>query len=485
MDSTTQVTNRVSVQQVNVQVSQAKTDTVSDVGSFQNALNDLNAEAKNTVPADKTFVNNEVASNTPAVSNETSQKNTQGTQSIVLNNTQGTVQNNTQDSVLNNTQSPVANNTQSIVLNNLQSVVPDNTQNVVQDNLQNPVQNNTVQNNTVQNNTQNVLAEEQIMLQDKNLTFISMNSTEILNPAEQNQQQDVVNKNPLPLLEENQVNQAAKELSVLPQIINETKEVKTFKEEKDTKGMIKMGHITKDAELDKMDNDLKLLDESLKTVSDKNLNQSNNVAEAVFEDKADIKASLIANIDTTLSDNKDALQSLSELNSKISAISSINNVTAKTKTPLGSIKMTKEDANFFVNMVENQNNNVFQANVTVNNTTNQVTFADVKAQAAQSSAAVSQALIDKLQESMKTNKAFRVDFDNNVAVIMRVDSNGVLSANFIPGSAAVEQYLRNNIAELRQAFEDKGLEYNELSYTSKKQNQNKQQQRNQRGGQDE
>ena len=184
-----------------------------------------------------------------------------------------------------------------------------------------------------------------------------------------------------------------------------------------------------------------------------------------------------------LNHNLDA--SMLELHSKISAINSLDSVSRKAKNMLGSIKMSNEDTAFFINMVENQNNNNFQSNIVLN-AHNQVMFSDVaKTQALQSSAAVSQALIDKLQESMNTNKAFRVDFDKDVAVIIKVDQNGTLSANFIPGSSAVEQYLRNNIAELRQTFDSKGLEYNELSYTSKKHSQNKQQNKNQKGDRDE
>lgn len=196
---------------------------------------------------------------------------------------------------------------------------------------------------------------------------------------------------------------------------------------------------------------------------------------------------------TEVNVQKDALANISELNSKISALNTIKNLEISAveskdlkgkKDAIKSIAMNAQDADFFLNLVQNKQNTDFvQANI--NTVQNQIQVQEVKNQVIQSSAAVSQALIDSLNESMKTNKPFRVDFDNNVAVIMKVDSNGVLSANFIPGSSAVEQYLRNNIAELRQAFEDKGIEYNELSYTSKKQNNSQKQNRGQRGGNNE
>ena len=77
---------------------------------------------------------------------------------------------------------------------------------------------------------------------------------------------------------------------------------------------------------------------------------------------------------------------------------------------------------------------------------------------------------------MKTNQPFRIDFDKDVSVIIKVNKDGSLAANFIPGDKAVEQYLRNNIASLRQRFDDQNLPYSELSYS----NQNRQQQERRR-----
>lgn len=47
-------------------------------------------------------------------------------------------------------------------------------------------------------------------------------------------------------------------------------------------------------------------------------------------------------------------------------------------------------------------------------------------------------------------------------------------ANFIPGDKAVEQYLKNNIASLRQRFDEQNLQYSELSYSNSRQQQQQQ-----------
>ena len=79
--------------------------------------------------------------------------------------------------------------------------------------------------------------------------------------------------------------------------------------------------------------------------------------------------------------------------------------------------------------------------------------------------------MDKLSESMKTNQPFRIDFDKDVSVIIKVNKDGSLAANFIPGDKAVEQYLKNNISFLKQRFDDQNLPYSELSYSNSRQQQ--------------
>ena len=87
--------------------------------------------------------------------------------------------------------------------------------------------------------------------------------------------------------------------------------------------------------------------------------------------------------------------------------------------------------------------------------------------------------MEKLADSLRTNQPFRIDFDKDVSVIIKVNKDGSLSANFIPGDKAVEQYLRNNISYLRQRFDEENLSYSELNYSnSREQNRQKQKKEN-------
>lgn len=191
----------------------------------------------------------------------------------------------------------------------------------------------------------------------------------------------------------------------------------------------------------------------------------------------------------TLNDSKITKISnpLDELSSKIGAINEIkapiNNkvqsVDTKEKDLLSSgnnycttMKMDNKDITFFLNLVQNQQMSAQSTQIQNQNVVNN-NFTEIKTKATNAPVQVSQTLLDALNESVKTGKPFRIDFDKDIAVVMKVDKNGVLSANFIPGDAAVENYLRNNIEGLRQSFNEQGLNYNELSY-SKQQKQEQQ-----------
>ena len=141
------------------------------------------------------------------------------------------------------------------------------------------------------------------------------------------------------------------------------------------------------------------------------------------------------------------------------------------------LKMNESDADFFINLTQNDNINVqsiqAQAQSMVNNGAE---IAEVK-----QNVQVSQALLNALSEARENNNPLRIDFDQNISVILRVGRDGAVSAQFIPGDKAVEQYLRNNIESLKASFDEQDLPYSELSYShsSKDQNQRRRQEKQQ------
>lgn len=152
-----------------------------------------------------------------------------------------------------------------------------------------------------------------------------------------------------------------------------------------------------------------------------------------------------------------------------------NSASSARKAEEKSIKMTEADAKFFQNLVEN--NSQVSQDSKATDMANQATLKDVEEA---HSAKVSKSLLNALKESQETNKSFRVDFDKDLSVILKVNRNGRISAEFLPGDAAVEQYLKSNIPLLKQKFNDEGLEYENLSYRDQSRKDNKEEKRNNR-----
>lgn len=167
----------------------------------------------------------------------------------------------------------------------------------------------------------------------------------------------------------------------------------------------------------------------------------------------------------------DEINSIIKLNSKSNGIDFLQNQrisgmisddikVSSASIDYSKISMSDGDALFFANLVTKTDMSMqtiaseFQKSLNVDGVKN-----------VQKTATVSAALMEALSDSMKTNKAFRIDFDKDVSVVMRVDRDGNLNANFIPGDKAVEAYLKNNIPYLKQRFDEQNLPYNELTYS--------------------
>ena len=93
---------------------------------------------------------------------------------------------------------------------------------------------------------------------------------------------------------------------------------------------------------------------------------------------------------------------------------------------------------------------------------------------------VSKALLNLIEEAYKTQKPVRIDFDNNVSIILRIGKDGKVNAEFIPGDKAVEEYLRNNIGYLKDRLNEQNLDYGDIMYKPYKNN--KKERNNQNGG---
>lgn len=265
---------------------------------------------------------------------------------------------------------------------------------------------------------------------------------------------------------------------------------KTFKDElSDTKTQDANAAAVKDTEVQNAE-----VNKSVTTNEQSSKTSQNNLLQQVSKDK------LLASQEDALNNAKESevINSLAELNSKIATINNfksgfnkeVQGVKSKTDDKVDgtlgqTMKMDHQDLAFFLSLTDNQQLTAQASQLQAQNGLKSSDFTSIKSEATQKTVQVSQALLDSLNESAKTNKPFRIDFGSDVSVIMKVDKNGVLSANFIPGTAAVEAYLKNNIAGLKQNFESQNLAYNELSYSEKRKDDQQEKQQNNRENENE
>ena len=86
---------------------------------------------------------------------------------------------------------------------------------------------------------------------------------------------------------------------------------------------------------------------------------------------------------------------------------------------------------------------------------------------------ISNKLIELIKKAMTENRPLRLDFDNKISVIIKISKEGKISADFIPGDKAVENYLRNNIPLLKQQFDAQNIKYDDITHQNSKQQKDK------------
>lgn len=143
------------------------------------------------------------------------------------------------------------------------------------------------------------------------------------------------------------------------------------------------------------------------------------------------------------------------------------------------ISMSFDDAMFFVNLTQ-EGQFVAQTN-TNNNFQNLMQIEVAQTAVTQKTIEVSNKLTELIQKAQTTQKPVRISFDNDVSVVLKIDKSGKVTAEFIPGSIEVENYLRNNIDSLKQKFEEQNLPYNDLFYRQNNKQQNKRQNQKEKG----
>ena len=173
------------------------------------------------------------------------------------------------------------------------------------------------------------------------------------------------------------------------------------------------------------------------------------------------------NIHTDMNQNlqMNNIQALMDANTQLANVTELRGGVSGIKVDYSNINMSFDDAKFFADLVQNTDKTLQDVMTDLKSNTEQTV------QKASQHVKVSSTLMNALNEAVKSNQPVRINLDKDVSVIIKVDKDGALSATFIPGDKAVEEYLRQNISTLRQRFDEQELSYRDLSYSRQKQNQ--------------
>ena len=126
------------------------------------------------------------------------------------------------------------------------------------------------------------------------------------------------------------------------------------------------------------------------------------------------------------------------------------------------VSMDINDALFFINLAHEGQ---FTVNTASDGSIQSVVQTEiVQTQAVQKSAAVTNQVVNLIEQAQKTQKPVRISFDNDISVVLKIDKKGKVSAEFIPGSIEAEKYLTANVSMLKQRFDEQNLPYSNITY---------------------
>lgn len=266
-------------------------------------------------------------------------------------------------------------------------------------------------------------------------------------------------------------------------IAKKTSSESSFKDEMDKVSSTeksKKNEKTSDKKNDKVDEVSQKDEKTTNTENNANQNQDKNDAQSPADqlngmvDFSNFGSLSVSDANSMLTN--DIAQMLNLNNTAVTGLAADMKVPASGMMNLdySSISMTESDADFFINLT--QKNDVSVQNITAQaqNMLNQ----GVEAKEVKQNVQISETLLNAINIAKENNQPLRIDFDQNMSVIMRFGKDGTIAANFIPGDKAVEQYLRNNIESLKNTFRENDLPYSDLSYSNRGGKQQKENRRN-------
>lgn len=215
---------------------------------------------------------------------------------------------------------------------------------------------------------------------------------------------------------------------------------------------------------------LQELDENKKNIPDEQKNVQNNPQVMIPQEKNTETVKTLKkltekeNIPVKISNLEDIKLFLRKKGNLKSLDNDINiNLDNFKKKDIEFLRICLENPSITLNNLNTQN---LQANFAVQNQNNQVSYKSFD---------VSKGLFNLIEYSFKAQKPVRLDFNGNSSVILKMNTDGKLIAEFISNDKAMEYILKSNIPGLRDKLDSEGIPYEEISYKDNSKNNDKRQ----------
>jgi len=127
--------------------------------------------------------------------------------------------------------------------------------------------------------------------------------------------------------------------------------------------------------------------------------------------------------------------------------------------------LSKDDIEFF--KLCSEKNEITVNDINAKNSQVNVMAVDNNNQVSYKSFDFSKGLFNLIEYSFKKQKPIRLDFRGNSSVILKVNNQGKLSAEFISNDTAMEYILRNSIPNLKNKLDSEGIPYEKVFYRDK------------------
>lgn len=131
------------------------------------------------------------------------------------------------------------------------------------------------------------------------------------------------------------------------------------------------------------------------------------------------------------------------------------------KEDIDFLKEVSGNAVFFINNLNFQN---LQINAAVQNQQGVVSYKSMD---------VSRGLFNLIEYSFKAKKPIRVDFSKDSSVILKMNKEGKVSAEFISNDEAMAYIIKSSLPGLKNKMDTEGILYDDIFYNDRNQNKEK------------